>query len=185
MTLGELAAASAIAAAVALVLAGVAFALFVGGAGAVWGPINDVLVAITAILLIPAVVVVLRLAPDDLGPWFAVLSAVAIAGLVVIAVGQLALVAGVISLETSFLVGGIGFVPVLAWMISVAWLTLAADMLPSEIGWWLVGALVAIPALALSAAVLPWPITTAVALVLLACLVAWLLTLSGALRLAA
>jgi hypothetical protein len=131
---------SAAAAIPALFLAAVALALFFGGAGERWGPVNDVLVALTLLLLILPVVA-LPVVLDNPEGWFVALSYVAVAGLVVAAIGQLLLVAGVIGLNTSFVTGGVGILPLLAWWAGVAYLALGAGMLPSHIGWWLVGTL--------------------------------------------
>ena len=57
----RLASMSSWAALVALVLSGIALALFFGGAGEFWGPVNDALIVITAIALLP---VVARGGPD-------------------------------------------------------------------------------------------------------------------------
>src|SRR5215212_2664971 len=79
---------------VALVLSGIALALFFGGAGAFWGPINDGFIVVTAIALIPAALAVDRLASGDAAPWVRLLTVAAIAGLVVMAAGQSLLIVG-------------------------------------------------------------------------------------------
>lgn len=120
---------------VALVLSGIALGLFFGGAGQFWGPINDALIVASAITLIPAVVAVLRLAADRGTPWVLILSVAAVAGLVLIAVGQTLLIVGRLSLEGSYVTGGVGVVPVLAWIVLVAILSLGSGVLPSTTGW--------------------------------------------------
>src|SRR5881392_823424 len=86
--LSRLAGMSSWVALVALVLSGMALALFFGGAGEYWGPVNDALIVVTAIALIPTVAAVARLAGDRGAPWVAVVTVAAVAGLVLIAVGQ-------------------------------------------------------------------------------------------------
>jgi hypothetical protein len=65
-----------------------------------------------------------------------------------IAVGQVLLVLGLISLEGSFATGGVGVLPVMAWLIGIAWPGLyAADRVGPEmraLGRWSAAVLVAI-----------------------------------------
>src|SRR5262245_45243750 len=105
---------------VALVLSGIALALFFGGAAQSWGPVNDALIVVTAIALIPAVLAVARLAGDRDSPWVTILTVAALAGLVLMATGQTLLIVGRLSLDGSYVTGGIGFVPFLAWILLVA-----------------------------------------------------------------
>ena len=107
-------------AAVTLVASMVAISLFFGGAGAFWGPVNDLLVVATVLLLLPAMAILPRLVGEGEGRWLRLVSVLAIAGVLVIAVGQLALVAGLITLDTSFLTGGLGILPVIAWVGATA-----------------------------------------------------------------
>ncbi len=185
MTLGDLAAWSTLAAIGALVVSAIALALFFGGAGAYWGPVNDLFVALFLLLLLPAVVAMWRLSPDDIGPWFGLLGVAAMAGIVVAAVGQLLLVAGVIELRTSFVTGGIGVAPVLLWMVGLAVLVFTRDIAGVEVGWTLVAALALAALAAVSAAVLPDAATTVFAVLLVVALVAWLFALWVGVRLAA
>ncbi len=185
MTLGDLAAWSTLAAIGALLVSAAALALFFGGAGSFWGPVNDVFVAGFLFLLLPAVVAAWRLAPDDIGPWFGLLSVAAMAGIAVAAVGQLLLVAGVIELRTSFVTGGIGVVPILGWMAGLAFLVFARDITGVEVGWTVVAALVLSALVAVSAVLLPDAVTAALSVLLTAALVAWLITLAAGVRLAA
>ncbi len=184
MTLGDLAAGSTVAAAAAIMISAAALVLFFGGAGSFWGPVNDVFVACFLLLLLPTVVAVWRLSPDDIGPWFGILSAAAMAGILVAAIGQLLLVAGVISLDASYVTGGVGILPVLAWMVGLAVLVFAREMLGVEVGWSLIATLMLAGLLALSALALPTPATAVLAVLLTAALVAWLATLASAVRVA-
>jgi hypothetical protein len=111
--------ASTIVAIIALVAAGVAFALFLGGAGAVWGPVNDLFVVVTAIAMIVPMLAVDRLAADQGIGWMRIVTIVAVLGALLIAVGQTLLVLGVISLGTSFVTGGVGFLPVAVWLVAL------------------------------------------------------------------
>ena len=182
MTLGDLAGWSALAAVATLLASGVTIALFFGGAGAFWGPLNDLFTALTMILLLPVMLAVLRLAPDDIGPWFAILTFAAVAGILLGAAGQLLLVAGGISLQASFVTGGVGIAPVIAWAMGLTVLILTRDMLSVITGWLLFGVLVSVALLALASFVAPWPMTAAAAVLLLGLLSAWLAVVSGEVR---
>ncbi len=145
---------------VALVISGVALALFFGGAGEVFGPINDAFIAIALLALIPAIVAVDRLATGQLGPWVRIVSIAAIVGILIASIGNVLLIAGRITLEGSFVTGGIGIVPVLAWIVLVAVLALGAGVLPAAIGWLSVAAIGVIIAcsvvVAVTTGLLPW-----------------------------
>ena len=119
---------------VALVLSGIALALFFAGAGAFWGPVNDALIVVTAFALLPGIVAVARLAGDHAAPWVAILTVAAIAGLVLVAVGQTLLIVGRLSLEGSFVTFGLGTVPFLAWVVLVAVLGLGGSAVPESVG---------------------------------------------------
>ena len=125
---------SGVVALVALVVAAVTIALFFGGAGQVFGPINDVFVAIMVIALILPILAVDRLAAGQAGLWLRIVSVGAITGAVLIAVGQLLLVVGVIDLETSFVTGGLGIIPVLVWIVALIVLAVPLGILPSSVG---------------------------------------------------
>jgi hypothetical protein len=185
MTLGDLAAWSTLAAIGALIVSAVALALFFGGAGSFWGPVNDVFVALFLFLLLPAVVAVWRLSPDDIGPWFGILSLAAMAGIAVAAVGQLLLVAGVIELRTSFVTGAIGVVPILLWMAGLAILVFTRQVTGVEVGWALVASLALAMLVALSVLLLPDAATAALSVLMTVALVAWLVALAAGVRLAA
>ena len=139
-SLARLAGFSAAAAIPTLFLSAVALALFFRGAGERWGPVNDVLVALTLLLLILPILALPGVVENPEG-WFVALGYVAIAGIAVAAIGQLLLVARVIGLNTSFVTGGVGILPLIGWWVAVVYLALGVGMLPSHIGWWLVGTL--------------------------------------------
>ena len=162
---------------VALIVSGITIALFFGGAGDFWGPVNDVAVAVTLVALVLPVVAVDHLATTSVGVWLRILSVVAIAGIALAAVGQVLLVARVISLETSFVTGGLGIVPVFAWLIGVAILALGQGILPAPVGWLAVGILVLSVSLAVIASIAMGPAVVVVSVALLAVLAAWLASL--------
>ncbi len=163
-----------------LVISGIALALFFGGQGAFWGPVNDVFISLTMIALLLPIIAVDRLAADSV-PWMRLVSIIAFAGCVLVAVGQFALVAGIISLQASFVTGGIGFLGVVVWLIALVILTFGLSVLPAPVGW-------------LSAAILALIVVEAVvglattglglwvaSIALLAALVGWLWALSAGL----
>ena len=117
-----------------LVISGIALALFFGGQGAFWGPVNDIFISLTMIALLLPIVAVDRLAAGSV-PWMRVVSIVAFASCIVIAVGQVALVVGLISLQSSFVTGGIGFLGVIVWLIALVVLSFGLGILPSIVGW--------------------------------------------------
>jgi hypothetical protein len=166
---------------VALVLSGIALALFFGGAGEFWGPVNDALVVVAAIALIPAVLAVARMAGDRGAPWVVIVSTAAVAGLVLIAVGQTLLIVGRLSLDGSYVTGGLGVVPVLAWIVMVAVLSLGSGVLPATTGWLAVATLVAIVVVALIAIVTQGPVLWIAGVVLMVALSAWLAGLASSL----
>lgn len=163
-----------------LAIAGITIALFFGGQGTFWGPVNDVFTALTVIALLLPIVAVDRLAADTV-PWMRVVSIAAFAGCVLIAAGQLALVAGIISLQSSFVTGGVGFLGLLAWFVALAVLSFGVGVLPSAIGWLSVAllALVVVEAGVGMAAAGLWLWIASVALVLV--ILGWLGTLAAGL----
>jgi len=163
---------------VALVLSGVALALFFGGAGQVWGPINDALIVVTAITLVPAVVAVARMAGERGAPWVLILTIATIAGLTLIAVGQTLLIVGRLSLEGSYVTGGIGIVPVIAWVMLVAVLSLGSEVLPATIGWLAVATLIAIVVMSVIAALTQGPLLWVAGVALVVALSTWLVALA-------
>jgi hypothetical protein len=182
VTIGEVAGYGALAAIGSLLLSAVAIALFFGGAGDFWGPINDLFVSLTLILLIPVIVAVLRLAPDDIGPWFAVVCVAAIAGALLGAIGQVLLVVGVIDLQASFVTGGIGVAPILLWAAALAYLVFTRDMLSVLVGWTLLAILISAAAVTVTSMAGSWGLTTVLSVVMLAAFIAWLALLSSELR---
>jgi hypothetical protein len=138
---------------VALILSGIALALFFGGAGAFWGPINDALIVVTAIALIPVVLAVSQAAGDHGAPWVRIVSIAALAGLVLMAIGQTLLIVGRLSLDGSYVTGGIGVIPFIAWIVLLAVLALGLGILPGRTGWLAVATLVSIVALSVVAAI--------------------------------
>jgi hypothetical protein len=159
----------------------VAIALYFGGAGDYWGPINDILVAATVLLLLPAIAVVRRLGAPHAGGWLTLLSLAAGAGAVVIASGQLALVLGLIDLETSFLTGSLGILPLLAWAGGTAELALRGRTLDRSVGWWAIALLVTVLVTAVALPTTSMDTPTASLIFggpLLVTLLGWMLSLS-------
>jgi hypothetical protein len=142
---------------VALILSGIALALFFGGAGAFWGPINDALIVVTAIALIPVVLAVSQAAGDHGAPWVRIVSIAALAGLVLMAIGQTLLIVGRLSLDGSYVTGGIGVIPFIAWIVLLAVLALGLGVLPGRTGWLAVATLVSIVALSVVATITQGP----------------------------
>ncbi|HUQ78874.1 MAG TPA: hypothetical protein VM427_08420 [Patescibacteria group bacterium] len=163
---------------VALVLSGIALVLFFGGAGEFWGPVNDALIVVVVLALLPPVVAIARLAGERGGPWVTIVTVAAIAGLLLIAVGQSLLIIGRLSLEGSFVTGGIGVVPVIAWIVLVAALALGAGILPASTGWLAVATLVTIVLVSLAAAVTRGPLLWIGGVGLLVAISAWLASLA-------
>ena len=125
---------SAAVAVVAFVISAIALALFFGGAGMIWGPVNDVFIAICLIALILPILAIDRMAEGQAGIWLRVVTVAALAGAVLAATGQLLLVVGVIDLQTSFVTGGLGFLPVLVWMMALVVLGGPLGLVPTTIG---------------------------------------------------
>lgn len=160
-----------------VVAAGITIALFFAGAGSWWGYVNDVFSAIALLLLIPPVIALALLLGDDLGWWFWVISWLAVIGLAVAAAGQLLLVAGAVSLNTSFLTGGIGIVPAVAWGIAITYAAFTRDLPSATVGWLMLGTLIGAAVLAVAGfAPSGWPVA-AVATAELLVLCAWLVSL--------
>jgi len=126
---------SAVVALVALVVSAVALALFFAGAGQVFGPINDILITVTLVALVLPILAVDRAAGAQTGFWLRIVTVGAIAGALLAAVGQLMLVVGAIDLQTSFVTGGLGIIPVLIWIAALVILSVPLGVLPGSIGW--------------------------------------------------
>jgi len=166
---------------VSLVLSGIALGLFFGGAGSFWGPVNDILITVSAITLIPVVLAVDRLAGWDHGaPWTRIITIAALVGLVVMASGQTLLVLGRLSLEGSYVTGGVGLMPFLLWIVLVAALSLAGGLLPRLVGWLAVATLAAIVVESVVAALTGGPVLWASTIGLVLILVAWMASLAMA-----
>src|SRR5581483_7841007 len=112
MALFTVASGSALLATPALLLAGPFLALFFGGRGAWFGPLNDFFTAVCLLLLVPPALALLTAVGGQAGVWFTIVSWLAIAGMVLAGAGQLLLIVRVISLRTSFITGGTGLVPI-------------------------------------------------------------------------
>jgi hypothetical protein len=166
---------------VALVLSAIALALFCGGAGSYWGPVNDAFIVVAVLALIPAVLAVDRLAGDHGAPWTRIVTVAALAGIVVMATGQTLLIVGRLSLEGSYVTGGIGVIPFLAWVILVAILSLAGGVLPRPVGWLAVLSLGLIVACSVVAVVTRGPALWVATIGLVVALGAWLAALASAL----
>lgn len=157
-----------------LLLAGVFLALFFGGRGDKYGPLNDVLSAVTLLLLILPAVGVYLMAREAAVPWFKVVTVLAVAGMAVGAGGQLLLVMGVISLGASFVTGGIGILPVLGWAVCLAVLSLRLGVLSAALGWLTVAVLVLVLCLVVASSLHMKAPTWILTVGLIAALVAWL-----------
>jgi hypothetical protein len=136
----------AIAAIFTLAVAGIALALFFGGAGDIYGPINDLFTAATLVLIIPAIIAIRGLAAGRVGGWLSVVSLAAIGGLLLAAVGFVLLVVGAIDLQASFVTFGLGMLPFLAWIAGLAVLSLRDGIIRRSVGWWIVAFALAIAA---------------------------------------
>ena len=87
----------------ALLLAGFFGGLFFLGRGERYGPLNDLFFALTMYLIILPAIAVVNLADEQVGAWFDVVTWIAVMGMVIAGVGQVLLVVGGISLQTSFI----------------------------------------------------------------------------------
>lgn len=163
-----------------ILVAGIAIALFFGGRGAFWGPVNDLFVALTCLALLLPILAVDRVAAEN-APWMRWVSIAAFVGCVVIAVGQVALVLGRIDLQTSFVTGGVGAMGLLAWMIALAVLALGLGVLPASIGWLSVITLALIVLEAAIGLATTGPVLWVASLVLVLTIVGWLGTIGAGL----
>ena len=130
-----IAAISAFLAIPALVLAGLFGVLFFSGRGGRYGPLNDLFSALAIFLMILPAIAVNTAAGKQVGVWFDVVTWAAVAGMVVAGVGQGLLVAGRISLQTSFVTGGSGILPVLVWMVGLAVISIRYGDPGPLVGW--------------------------------------------------
>ena len=173
--------ASAVVALIALVISGITIALFFGGAGAFWGPVNDMFIVFTVLALILPILAVDRLAAEAGVGWMRIVTIAAVLGSILIAVGQTALVLGLLSLQGSFVTGGIGFIPIVVWLAALVVLAFGNGVLPSAVGWTAVAvlALIVVEAVVGMAGYGPFLWVASVALVV--AMVAWLWIMSSTL----
>lgn len=106
---------AALLAVVTLGLSAVALPRYVGGAGEIFGPVNDALPAATFALLAPVVEAVRQPARGAAGRWFGVASGAALAGIAAAVVGQVLLIAGLLPLACSFVTLGVGGLLIVGW----------------------------------------------------------------------
>ena len=165
---------------VALVLSAIALGLFFGGAGQFWGPVNDAFIVVAVVALIPAVLAVDRIAGDHAAPWTRILTIATVAGIALMATGQTLLIVGRLSLDGSYVTGGIGVIPFIAWIVLVAVLALVSGVLPRPVGWLAVATVVAIVAEGVIAALTQGPALWVASIVLVVVLMAWLASLASA-----
>ncbi len=97
------------------------------------------------------------------------------------AAGQLLLILRIIDLRTSFVTGGVGVVPVLAWLGVTAWLALAQHLLPEAVGWFGAAALGSAALVTLASIVKLDPATWLLSAALISALGGWLVALGSAL----
>ena len=173
--------ASAVVALIALVISGITLALFFGGAGAFWGPVNDMFIVVTVLALILPMLAVDRLAAEAGIGWVRLVTIGAVLGAILIAVGQTALVLGFLRLQGSFVTGGLGFIPIVVWLVALVVLTFASGVLPSPVGGAAVVVLVLIGVEALVGSATYGPLLWIASIALLAAMVAWLWILSSTL----
>lgn len=175
------ASASLRAALITLTLSVIAISLYFGGGGDFWGPLNDILVAATVLLLLPAIMAVRQLSSERTGAWLTVLTFAACGGVFIMAAGQLALVVGLIALETSFVTGSIGVLMATAWLAATAVLALRTRTLGTSVGWWALAFVVAVIITAVAMPLLEADTPTMSLLFggpLLIALVGWMLSLA-------
>jgi hypothetical protein len=164
-----------------LIVSGVTLALFFSGAGSFWGPVNDLATTVALLALVLPVLAVDHLARERTDIWLEVVSVAAIAGIILAATGQLLLVLGLIRLETSFVTGGVGILPVFAWLVAVAVLALGMGLLPAHIGWLAIGVIVLSIGLSLISRLAMGPGVWVASIALLAVLIGWMGSLGLAL----
>ena len=173
--------ASAVVSAIALVISGVALALFFGGAGAFWGPVNDMFLVVTVLALILPILAVDRLAAQQGVGWMRFVSIATILGVVVIAIGQTALVLGMLTLDGSYVTGSIGFIAIIVWLVALPVLAFGSGVLPSTVGWAALAVLLLIVVEAVVVMASMGPLVAIASVALLAALAVWLWTLSSTL----
>ena len=145
-----------------------------------YGTLNDVLSAIALLLVIPSVLRLNEMLGGAAGGWLLPLTIVTVAGLLIAAVGQFLLVARVIDLSSSFVTGGLGIVPALAWVVALVWLSLGRHLLQETLGWLSLALLVSATSVAVFSGLRLHFATWTSAAVLIAVLLAWLAMLGVA-----
>ena len=170
----------ALAAAATLVLSGIALALFFSNVAYVFGPINDVLLGLTFVLVVPAILAVRRLAVGVTGSWITWLSYAAVAGIVLLVVGQVLLVTRLMSLGMSFITLSVGVLPFIAWTVAIGILALRGRILTRGVGVWGIGMAVALVLAAATWGVLPIGLWAAFGVALLVAFTGFLVVLGRA-----
>ena len=165
---------------VTLVISGIALGLFFGGAGAFWGPINDVFIAATGFALLLPILAVDRMAVAE-APWIRVVTILVIGGALLMAIGQLLLVAGVITLNDSFITGGLGFATILIWLVALVALAFGWHAIPTVVGTLAAVSLGLVAVTAVVGMATTGPALWIACAVLLAALTAWLASLAAGL----
>jgi len=138
-------------------------------------------IVVTVLALILPMLAVDRLAAEAGIGWVRLVTIGAVLGAILIAVGQTALVLGFLSLQGSFVTGGLGFIPIVVWLVALVVLTFASGVLPSPVGGAAVVVLVLIGVEALVGSATYGPLLWIASIALLAALVAWLWILSSTL----
>ena len=172
---------SSIVALVALIVSGITIALFFGGAGDLWGPINDLAVAVTLVALLLPVLAIDRLAMPTTGIWLRIVTVAALAGLTLAAVGQVALVLRVIDLQTSFVTGGVGIVPFFVWLVALAVIAFRMNVVPSSLGGLVVAIIVLTIVMSVVSTVTMGPVLWLAGVALVVALCWWLASLASSL----
>ena len=159
-----------------LLISGVALALFFS-IGEPWGSINDFFIVLTVLLLILPMLAIDRMAVGQ-APWLRVVTIAAVAGAVLIAVGQSLLILRVIGLYDSYATGGIGLLPILVWWIALIVLAFGVGAVPQLIGWTAAAMLATIVLFSLIAAVTFGPAMWVASIVLLLAISTWMAVLA-------
>jgi len=175
-TLYRLAGWSSALAIVMLLISGVALALFFS-IGEPWGSINDFFVVLTALLLILPMLAIDRIAVGQ-APWLRPVTIAAIAGAVLIAVGQSLLILRVIGLYDSYATGGLGLLPLLVWWIALVVLAFGTHAVAPAVGWAAAAMLATIVVYSLIAVVTLGPVLWVASVVLLVVISAWMALLA-------
>jgi hypothetical protein len=117
-----------------------AFAVENSSAAMVLGTVNDALVIVQYVLLLPAVLAFRRLAADGGSRAGGVIAALGVMGIAGVAILQGLLVAGRLTFEEEIGPVGIAYVPLLAWFIGSGWQAARAGVDRRGIAFGLLGA---------------------------------------------